>query len=87
MEKKSQFDKMFELNHALYALAAIALVIGVVLMLTYVVQDEREVDSDFDRLNLQRATLFLLLAFTLAIFALVQRGYDVVGNVRHHLGM
>lgn len=63
--------KMFKASDGLFLLAVIALVIGVVLMLTIVLQDECEVDSDFDKHNTTRATLFLLLAFALAIFVLV----------------
>lgn len=73
---------MMEVSSMLYLFAVIALVIGVVLMLTVVVQTAEEVDSDEDKHNTTRSTLFLLLAFTLAIFVLVQQRYELKDAVK-----
>lgn len=52
--------------------AVIALVIGLVLTLSVVVK--RDADLEHDRANTTRATLFLLLAFAIAVVCLcVQR--------------
>lgn len=61
---------MWKVSDALLAFAVITLLIGVVLMLCYVLQNEDERDENHSR-NLQRATLFLLATVALALFVLV----------------
>lgn len=69
----------------LYLFAVIALVIGVVLMLTIVVQTAEEADSEHDRHNVTRATLFILLALTLAVFVFVQQRTELGRSVKNAL--
>lgn len=77
---------MYAVSSMLYLFAVIALVIGVVLMLTVVVQTEDELDSH-DDVNTTRSNLFLLLALTLAAFVLVQQRFELRSVVTDALQM
>lgn len=61
---------MWNVSDALLAFAVITLIIGVVLMLCYVLQDEDERDES-KGYNLNRSTLFLLATVALGIFVLI----------------
>ena len=78
---------MMEVSSMLYLFAVVALVIGVVLMLVIVVQNSCEVDTDENKHNTTRATLFLLLAFTLALFVLVQQRLELKSLVSDALSL
>jgi len=69
---------------AFYAFAMIALVIGFVLMLTVVATATEDLTEN-DKHNTTRSTLFLLLAFTLAIFILVHQRYELVHKIKNML--
>ena len=61
---------MWNVSDALLAFAVITLIIGVVLMLCYSLQDDDERD-EYKGLNLNRATLFLLATVALGVFVLI----------------
>jgi hypothetical protein len=61
---------MWNVSDALLAFAVITLIIGVVLMLCYVLQDDEDCEETRGY-NLHRSTLFLLATVALGIFVLV----------------
>lgn len=69
----------FHLSHCLILVAFIAFVIGAVLALTVVSKKDCELERD--RANTTRATLFLLVSFTLAIFILVSQREELSHEV------
>ena len=73
-----------EISSILALFAIIALVIGVVLMLTVVVQTEEEISGE-DEHNIVRSNLFLLLALTLAVFVLVAQRQEVSASLKSAL--
>ncbi len=72
----------WHLSSAFYAFAVIALIIGVVLLLTVVTTSEKDLTEN-DRHNTTRSTLFLILAFVLAVFILVHQRYEVKEALKH----
>jgi len=74
-----------EVSSILALFAIIALVIGVVLMLTIVVRTPEEGDTEENRYNIVRSNLFLLLALTLAVFVLAAQRYEVSASLKHAL--
>lgn len=66
---------MLKVSDALWALAIIALVVGVVLMLSVVLQNKDDLDRD-DKVNNNRSYLFLILAAVLVLFVLAQQRYE-----------
>lgn len=77
---------MWSYSSTFYAFAVIALVIGVLLMLTVVTTDESDLTEN-DKHNTTRATLFLLLAFVLVVFIMVHQRYEVAHGIAKMLTM
>lgn len=66
-------------SSVVFLLAILALIIGVVLSLSVVTKRDSEVEAD--RANTTRATLFLLISFTVAIFVLVTQRLELADSV------
>lgn len=75
---------MWNVSDALLAFAVITLIIGVVLMLCYVLQDEDDRD-EHKGYNLHRSTLFLLATVALGVFVLVFQRREAADFVRSML--
>ncbi len=75
---------MWKLSDALLAFAVIALIIGIVLMLCFVLKDDECLDSN-DSHTLSRSTLFLLATVALGIFVLVFQQRESVDLVQSML--
>ena len=75
---------MWEVSDALLAFAVVTLVIGVVLMLSYVVVEEDERDEQHAH-NLNRSTLFLLATVALGVFVLVFQRREAANFVKSML--
>ena len=75
---------MWNVSDALLAFAVIALIIGVVLMLCYVLQDEDDRDEN-KAVNLHRSTLFLLATVALGVFVLVFQRREAADFVKSML--
>lgn len=65
---------------ALLLLAILALVIGSILTLALIVRSDEELEHE--RANTTRATLLLLVSFTLAIMVLVFQRHELADSVR-----
>lgn len=74
---------MWNVSDAFLAFALIALVIGVVLLLTYVLSDVCE--SENERVNLHKSSLLLLLAVALAVLTVVFQRKEAAEFVRSML--
>ena len=75
---------MWKVSDALLAFAVIALIIGVVLMLCFVLLDDDE-RNEHSANTLSRSTLFLLAAVALALFVLVFQRREAAEFVRSML--
>ena len=75
---------MWKLSDALLAFAVIALVIGIVLMLCFILRDEDEKEEN-DRRNLHRATLLLLAGIGLTLMVIVFQRREAAAFVQSML--
>ena len=70
----------FHYSHALVLLALIAFIIGLVLTLSVITKDDDGVEHD--RANTTRATLLLLVSFTMVILVLAYQRYELADSVK-----
>ena len=74
-------DNHWGVSHVTMIFALIALIIGVVLMLSIITRKNDEVDCD--KANIVRANLLLLTALVLAVFVLVAQRFELSKMVKH----
>ncbi len=88
-DEKKEKNKIFHFrkmkySDALLAFTAIALIAGLVLMLTYILQDEDDRSAD-NHYNLNRSTLLLLAAVALGVLVLVFQRREAADFVKSML--
>ena len=70
-------------SHGIVFLAVLALIAGIVLMLSVITKKDEELEQD--RANTTRATLLLLTSFAIAVLALVYHRYELADSVKQML--
>lgn len=67
-------------SHGIIFLAVLALIAGIVLMLSVITKSDEDLEQD--RANTTRATLLLLASFSIAILSLVYHRYELADSVK-----
>lgn len=73
----------YGVSDVLYVFAVMAFVLGLLLTLTVITKSDCALEAD--RANTVRAQLLLLVAFVIALFALLCQRTQLVDSVRHLL--